>query len=573
MIRLDSKAKNICVYLIPLTAALLARIILFSNWLESPFRYYHKISGLDMKTVLAFAESFCHGGAEFSNYKFFYWTILTAGGGITALIACQYLLGILTALLITFITLGVFRNRTAAVISGTFAALYSPELMYESMTLIESVFVFTSALSLAAIVRQSQKPDSKAWLFIAGFAAVLPSLGRFSGILWTLCAIVFVIWMNLRHARKTTLRIPTAPICIPLIGLVAALLPVTIFNAITVSSLNPIPALPRSGYVLKAGADVNFTSHSTPPNPARSGSSGITRKAGNYAEKFLSLFKAYEIPDNLNYYFVREFLKPLNHLAGPLFLLPFASLGILILLYQRRFKGRTGLLFLYLIAFAIPMTVFIPFGRYRLILLPVFCASAGYAIVFILSNVQHFQKKYVTVLVLTAAYSVLFFFASPSSINLRAEDFVGYGNAMEIAGGYDSKAISDCFRTAYDMNPSSASAVIHYANSLMKNSEFKEAESVLGILLKDNPSNPTVAINYASSLLGTGKPAEAEKLLKGIPEPESRNGKVNYYYQLGESRRMQGRNSEARLCYELALLYSDTDAQKNIVMKVMKGMK
>ncbi|MCX6985636.1 MAG: tetratricopeptide repeat protein, partial [Lentisphaerae bacterium] len=174
-------------------------------------------------------------------------------------------------------------------------------------------------------------------------------------------------------------------------------------------------------------------------------------------------------------------------------------------------------------------------------------------------------------LALAAGYAVLFVAVFPKTIE-RPEDFVGYGNAMEIAGGYDNREIEASYMIAYQINPT-VSAGVHLTNLLMKNSEFAEAESILRGFYDSDPGNLTIAINYASSLLGTGKPAEAEKVLLGISEPENRKSRVNYNYQLGESRRLQGKKNEALSCYQLALKYSDTDEQKNIMQKAIEKTK
>ena len=572
MFKFDRKTNTYLVYLIPLAAALAARIVLFSSWMESPFRYYHRVSGLDMKTILNFVEAFSHGGSEFSIYKLFAFLCLKTGGGVPAIILGQLILGLSTVLLITFISHRIFRNKLAAMISGTIAALYAPELMYESMTLIESVSVFISALSLGVLVLQADRPRSNYLFFIAGAAATLPSLMRFSGVLWTLLAVCWLIISNIRKERRNGIKVPVKSLGLPLAGMAAVLIPVSIINLMTISSLNPLPALPQAGYAIKTGVEMNFTGRPfiTNQNLSRNSIGNITAKAKNYAEKFLCLFKAYEIPDNLNYYFVREFLKPLKDMPGPLLLIPFATLGMLIMIYRRRFSGESILLFIYLVSFAVPFTIFIPLGRYRLILLPVFCAFAGYALIFIISSILHFQRKYLTLLILALAYSVLFKFAGPKTIPLRPEDFVAYGNAMEISEKYGSRDISGAYRIAHSINPASISAAIFLANHLMKNSEFAEAEEVLKDIYGSNPDNQTVSISYASSLLGNGNAEKAEKVLMGIPEPYSRTSKVNYYYQLGESRRMQGKKNEAKICYQLALHYSDTDAQRQLINKIIE---
>ncbi|MFA6569035.1 MAG: phospholipid carrier-dependent glycosyltransferase, partial [Victivallales bacterium] len=480
-------SKNALVYLTVFIAALTARIILFANWMESPFRYYHKISGLDMKTIMGNAEQFCLGKTDFSIYKSYVYCCYLLSGhelNVPAIISGQLALGIVTSLLITFITFKILRNRTAALISGMLAALYSPELMYESMTLIESVYVLTCVLSLAAIVHQNRRPGSKTWLVLSGIAAALPSLVRFPGILWTLLAVAWIIYTQLRRDRKHRHTINSGlAVLLPITGLLMAFIPVSIFNFSNMSNFNPIPAFRSSAYAVKAGLEINLTSHSLPAKSLGSGNSpSYVGKAENYAGKFISIFSAYELPDNLNYYFVKEMLPPLKHMAGPLLLIPFATLGMLIVILKRRTKPReTFLLFIYLAAFAIPMTVFIPLGRYKLVLLPVFCVFAAFAIVFIIRNVLPFRKKkkYLTplALALAAAYSLLFIIASPKTIE-RAEDFVGYGKAMETAGGYDGREIEASYRIAYKLSPT-VSAASHLASHLMNNSEFAEAENIL----------------------------------------------------------------------------------------------
>ncbi len=565
-----STSANIAVYIAVLIAALTSRIILFTNWMESPFRHYHKISGLDMKTIMGAAEQFCNGKTDLSIYKLFVYCCYLLSGhelNVPVIIFGQLTLGVITSLLVTFIALKILRNRTAALISGIFAALYSPELMYESMTLIESVYVFTCTLSLAAIVHQNRRPGSKTWLLLSGIAAALPSLVRFPGILWTLLAVSWIIYTQLKRDRKHRHTINAGrAMFLPIAGLLTVFIPVSIFNFSTVSNFTPIPAVRSSAYAVKAGLEINLKSHALPVKSTEKNESSHLDKAKNYAGKFFSIFSAYEMPDNLNYYFVKEMLPPLKYMVGPLLLIPFATLGMLILILNRKTKTReTFLLFIYLIAFAIPMTVFIPLGRYKLVLLPVFCIFAAFAIMFIINSIVPFRKKYLSpaALAIAASYSLLFIIASPKTIE-RAEDFVGYGKAMETAGGYDGREIEASYRIAYGINPT-VSAAIHLSSHLMKNSGFAEAEIILRELSDSNPDNPAISINYASALLGNGKPAEAEKVLIGMSEPGNRSSKVNYYYQLGESRRLQGRKTEALACYQLALDNSDTDEQKKII--------
>jgi 4-amino-4-deoxy-L-arabinose transferase-like glycosyltransferase len=573
---------SVPVYLAVLIAGLTARIILFMNWMESPFRYYHTISGLDMKTIMGTAEQFCHGKTDFSIYKFFVYCCYLLSGhdlNVTVIILGQFAIGIATSLLITFITLKILKNRPAALISGICAALYSQELMYESVILIESVYLFTCTLSLAAILHHNRRPGSKTWPVLSGFAAALPSLVRFPGILWTFLAVAWIIYTQLNRDRKhrNTANAKLATL-LPIGGLLIAFIPVSIFNFRIMSNFTPIPAIPSSVYAVKAGLETNLTNHSLPVESIGGRNFSYLDKAENYAGKFFSIFSAYEIPDNLNYYFVREMLPPLKYMPGPLLLIPFATLGMIIVLLNLRPKLReTFLLFIYFFAFAIPMTVYVPLGRYKLVFLPVFCVFAAFAITFIISIFFQKKKNYPMLLALAAVYALLFVAESPTAIE-RAEDFVAYGTAMEAAGKYDSREIEASYRIAYQLNPT-VSAAIHLANLLMKNSGFAdpktrqaayaEAENILRGFYESNRNSQSISINYAAALLGTGKPEDAEKVLLGISEPENRRSKVNYYYQLGESRRLQGKKNEALACYQLSLDNADTAEQKKIIQRTI----
>lgn len=561
------------VYLLVLIVALAARIILFFSWLESPFRYYHKISGLDMKTVLWLAESFRNGNEGFSIYNLFVTVCLKIGGDIPTIIAGQCILGILTSLLITYVALRAFRNKIAAAIAGTIGALYGPELLYESVTLRESIFVFMATFSLAAVFHLKAKMYSTPRLIMSGCALAAIPMVRLAGILWTACAMIWVLITSLKSGRKNGLRFQWKLLLLPA-AMTMTFTIVSTYNYIKVSNINPIPRFSSTSYVLKAGASENISSHS--PMPTQQSKTPIissyTGKLKNYAGKLISIFNAFEIPDNMNYYFVREFLKPLKYMPGPLLLIPLAALGILILACRRMLRGNTLLLLVYLFSFTVPLIVFIPIGRHRLVLLPVLCTFAGYAIAFILNCLMHFRKRQITILVLAAAYSALFIFASPKMVIMRAEDFVAYGSAMEISGKYDKREIEASYRIAYQLTPT-VSAAIHLTNHLMKNSEFLEAAGILKGFYDSNPDNQTISINYASALMGTGKPEEAEKILLGISEPANRSSKVNYNFQLGESRRLQGKKAEALACYQLALEYSDTDEQRKIIQISIDRMK
>ena len=87
------------------------------------------------------------------------------------------------------------------------------------------------------------------------------------------------------------------------------------------------------------------------------------------------------MPNNINYYFMRNKLPVLKFFIGPALLMPIALTGFLLFIIFKSCYKKESILFLYILAFGIPICIFFPLGRYKLALAPVFCISASYAIV------------------------------------------------------------------------------------------------------------------------------------------------------------------------------------------------
>lgn len=568
----ESRLKtSILVYALPVIAGLVLRVLLFSNWLDSPLRCYHLLQGLDMKTLLELGSSFYNLDTHFSIYRVLIASVMFFNHGVhcvEAVIVVQMFLGCLTGALTAYISLRISGNRYLSAVCGLLAALYAPALLYECLILQESVFLFFNVLSMAVILKARTKHFNALWLTLSGFAISLPLLMRFSSFLWALLSISWImLYMFRRFKKENTMVILRKIFSVFLfmcIGISAALLPVSLFNLY--KGWDVMPFSPANlKYTLELGAMENPSSLnlSSPAEAEKKHelttlSGNILKQAVNYSRKALFIFRAFEIPNNVNYYFIKSHLNPLNHLPGPLLLIPAAVCGIIIMLAKRRFTRRESILFFYLISFTVPLCVFFPLGRYRMIFLPVFCLFAGY---FLMHVIKEFRKvsrggKFTVFLIPLLLYALIFRWAAPSSLPLRAEDFVAYGQALEIRKG-DVPEVETCFALALLANPESKSAALNLTDKLISHAKFEKARSVIEPFYFQDMQNYKFAIKYAASLLGTGEAGEAEEVLLQLGPPENKISRYNYFFNLAESRRLQGKNTEAAEAYKKAMELTD----------------
>lgn len=91
-----------------------------------------------------------------------------------------------------------------------------------------------------------------------------------------------------------------------------------------------------------------------------------------------------------------------------------------------------------------------------------------------------------------------------------ADEFTGAITENEIRGIIDSLTVSD------------TEELLAYADKLIEQEQFDEAESVYATILETAPDNSTARIGLARLKILKGEDAAAEKLLNDIPETDSR---------------------------------------------------
>jgi 4-amino-4-deoxy-L-arabinose transferase-like glycosyltransferase len=598
MSRLSNKLKYQLLFITVAIVALGVRGTLLTFWLNTPFRYYSTVSGLDMKTLLELGSLFYHGKSTFALYSLLIAGIMQFNNGIisvTALIITQQLLGIITSLLITWICLKLTGKKAMALVAGLIAALYAPALIYEAITLRESLFAFTAILSLAILLKLHQKKFSYRWLFITGIIITLPLTVRLSALLWLGTAIFTVKWLLLKKISqpktiKTVFCKTFKPMAVLLSGVLVVIIAVAIINFRQSGAVTPISQR-YIKYIFTLGRQVNpqtvnihlpdsSMATQTQQSPATISTSGIAYVI-NCFNKFGKLFNQYEIPNNVNYYFMREQLFPCAILPGPGLMIPLAVAGLVLLIIRGRFRHRELILILYILAFALPITIFLPLGRYRLILYPVFSIIMLYPFQLIFSYIQEFKKstllpcktgetdevnskittrpqinqligrkKSASLKIFGIIFLIgtIYIFTLPKHTKFRASDFTTHGKAFQQQAGAAINS-ENCFAMAYQLNPTAPAVAINYTDILLKRGKAKQALQTIAPAWKQHPQHAGVALFTSSALLCNAMPKQATAVLLKAGAPTAPAGQRLYYYNLSESYRMQGKNQQAKQAY------------------------
>ncbi len=338
----------------------------------------------------------------------------------------------------------------------------------------------------------------------------------------------------------------------------------------------PLPSIPDARYIIKTGAAENIGTMSLPENSAESPSSppGIRDAASNFFEKLTLLFHHHEIPNNINCYFMRNSIDPLKYLVNSFFILPLAVAGLILILLKDGFTSKYFSLFVYLLALAIPIAIFLPLARYRLALMPLFFIFSVRPMAFIDKGTRlpGSIKTALFALFMLSSFSISYLSTGGDEKKFRAEDFVAYGIGLERSGAKD-ELLEASFWTALSISPNSKSAAVHLSNQLMKNGKFGESFAVLAPFHERDSSNTLIELNFASSLLGLGKARSAEEILLKLGEPSAARSRMRYYYQLGEALRMQGENDGARNAYSRAMESAQSPFELEIVERAMRLLK
>ena len=540
---------NLLVYIIPTLAALLVRIILLINWWDSPVRWYCNIVGLDMQSILQSGEWLYKGGSTFALYKALLTAILFLNEGKVcpeAVVIIQLIGGILIAPLVVWCTLRLWGKRYWALASGLLAALYAPAMMYQVVILKESILLFFALLSLSAVLWAHKQHFSSKALWICGIVLAFACICRMNALPFCGLAsfwIIACLFKKLKGGKKAVLY-RTAFLAF---GILTVFIPVSIINACLTDGHSLLPVqMPALEYISKLGSVVKPTSMNISLSSPETTNSFIV----NMVRKVPSVFSASEIPNNLNYYFLKHKLFPLQYLFSPLLLIPLAVAALILLLFNRGVLRKESILFLFIFSYMLAMCYFVPLARYRLVMIPVFCMLAPYPF-FTIKKAWH-KKKILFVLVPIFIYATILYINLPLNSFVRSTDLVSYGKGMQFKAD-KSLAGLPYFIKAYRMTPYKEETIVKLSETLIQNRQSKDAIKILLPAFQKSPNNLAYRYYLGIAYFFTGKAKQTEQLFSKINPDSMGDLKKKYYYFYEQSLLAQKKYKAAAKLHQKAL--------------------
>lgn len=445
--------KKVFPYLFVLFLASAVRAWWAVEVVSGPMSELSRIDGLDMKTHLELGRLFARGESIFTPYRALCGALSSE---YVKVLGFQYAAGVLLALLMTWAALTLWGKCRIAVLSGVFGALYGPELVYESITLPESLNAFFIFAAAAAALLAAKKKFSAPSLLLGGAAAGLAAVGRPATLLFAAGLTVFL----LRHAGKKRFFFVLA-------GVAAVFVPIGIYHFCRGFCILPFYGS-NLAYIAEVGQRVS-------PGDLNASGEGVAplRFLGAAFAKLPSALGCVQTPNNINYGFLREHFFPAAFAIGPELLYVAGWSGVFLWLFRRRFQRFEGVMIFSCVALTLPLAAFQPLGRYKLMIFP-FLSLAAACFLGNLLPVRNARRRAKTLLCALIC-GIFLGYRMPGEMR-RTADYLNWGVGCARKG--DGRELY-FFRTAFEARPELPRAAELYARSLLRYGDAEGAQKVI----------------------------------------------------------------------------------------------
>jgi len=473
---------------------------------------------------------------------------VAVGQGAASLFAArlaQLVLGAVTCGLAFLVGRRIF-GTAVGIIAGLLLALYSPGVFNDGELLDTALATFLATCFLLALLASLDRPTGPRWF---GAGLLLGLLGLARGNLLLLAALALVLlfaWLRRTSARDELTHLAA----VFLVGIVVAIVPITVRNAILTGGF--IPVATNGGINFYTGNNPEADGYSPIPAGAlwertwyeqtnaaawthrqqenywfRKGLSFVAHHPGRtlslLVKKAYLYWAAYDIPNNLSYAWGREHAPLLRLLPFTFALLgPLGLLGIA--LGGRR--GRTvWIVTLFIAAQMLSVIIFFVNGRYRMPALPAICVLAAFALVELARLARSRQWP-----PLAASLIALGIFGALLNADLygvaRARganrDWVYLGQS-QMDQGAPTQAL-EAFRQGTAADPQDVDAWTYLAYAAMQTGDLRTADRAFHRALDLAPYYATAASRYASLCLSQGWPlADAQRFLQRALQDQPTN--------------------------------------------------
>jgi len=464
------------------------------------------------------------------------------GHSVPTVYVLQMILGLANIFMVYLLGERVF-GHYAGLAAAILVTLYAPIMYMESKLLTETLSITLSLASLLALMYALDEPAT--WKFLGtGVLLGLSAICRPP----TLIMAVFIIgWLMLRKRQKAFVGTLA-------LGIVLAIMPVTIRNAVAGKSFVP---LTTNGGIVFAQANHPLANGLSFPLPGfthsievqqeqeiREAEKALGRKVTptessaywfgygmrfieDQPGKFLSLLgkkfvwslHSTEAACSYNVFFEKSLVGVLNYLMLPIWV--FTGLGVFgFILAGRKGKPESELLALQVAAIFLNLWIFSVSGRYRAPAVPALAIFAGFGIV---QAVGAIKKSNWSPAILGAICLLALFL--PSLVKypvpaMTAEAPANAGAACLLQG--DPEAAAIYLRQALDLYPHFGYAHLKLGAALEKMGDISQAEYHYAQAVELEPENVEARYLLANALLNRGDNAEAvmhyEAALKVRPD-------------------------------------------------------
>ncbi len=474
-------------------------------------------------------------------YPYFLAALYSVGGvDFDRVRAVQMLLGVLSLVIVAEIG-ALTVGRGVGLVAALAGALYAPFPFYEAQIMKTTLGLF---LALAGLYAALRSRESVRWVISAGLLLGLASLVR-ENLLLLIPGAALALWWGRRSgdgsARQALLL---------LAGAVIAVAPVSLRN-LAVSG-EPILVTSQGGQNFYIGNNelargvytalpfvrpdpefeqVDFRLEAERRTGRELSPAALSRfwfaegfrwiagapgeAARLFGTKFLLFWNDLEVPDNENFYYMKDRFRTLRLM--PLTfgaIAPFALLGMITA--ARRFR-RCVLLYLAVGVVLVPLVAFFIFSRYRLGAVPFLLLFAGEGAVALWGMIaaRHFRAAVVSLLLLTAGWAGANRL-DPIGFDPRVDGYIPLhvNRAMIFVETGDPVAAITEYKLAAGLDP--GNGVIHKKMAGVYRAEgmWAEAEEAMALAVSLLPNDASLRNDLALILLRRGETDRAEQLLR-----------------------------------------------------------
>ncbi|MGB7062374.1 MAG: tetratricopeptide repeat protein [Candidatus Zixiibacteriota bacterium] len=495
----------------------------------------------------------------------------------------QHLVGSFSCVLVYFLARKLF-NRKVAVVSGFIAATYGMLLYFEGELLLDSFLVFFDLLLILFLLRAKENPKFFRWFAcgaILGLSAITrPNILVFVPFVW--------LWIFLAFRRKKTFKTVLTYSASFLLGSILVISPVTLRNII--AGKDTVLIASQGGINFYIGNNKNAdgvsaifykedwqyrdfqqmaereTGQSLKPSEI---SNYYYRKGvdfyledpsaafGLLAKKFYLFWSRFEISNNQNIYFFRQYSSLIRILPLGFWLIgPLGLTGMILSMraVNRSKKTRSGktadrrkrilLPVLFILCYMATVVAFFVPARFRLPVIPLLLIFSGFSLVWLFERLREKKIAFLgTFLLILIPFALL---TNSNAYHLRVGDFsqahFSLGNVYLKEGKLDL-ALAE-FNSVLASNPGYNRAHLNRGMVFFRSGDLEQAEKEFLSELELNPNEAKAYNNLSAVYLQQGRHQEAEEMAEKAVELGGH--RADAYMNLAMSYRKEGRIDQAK---------------------------